>query len=551
MIDLKSALKKLNRRDTKIIPRLPSSSKILLLISILVVSTVFVKIIRAQSTQSEIQDGLTGQTPGTIAQQGWGRSYLVGQLVSVSDFAYNLSNIPGITYQGKNDSVAWNGGMLGDSSRLVAAVYTNPPSSGIQYMASLKDQFLGGQPAYAQGVGFTSLQALIPLWKLFRNIVYVVSSLVLVIIGLMIMLRIKISPQAVVTIQNALPQLIITLILVTFSYAIAGFLIDISYFIQGAVLAMLFSARGIGLSSNLINPDNFNLFLNAGQLGQKGFSFAVLSQAGLGDAFNLIYQAGLQLPVAFFKASVTNPILLLASGLFGTAAISTVGAVILALIIFVILLFSILKLFFALLKCYITIIFKIIIGPLEIAMGTFPSAKIGFSSWMTDLVANIAVFPITLLFLVIGNIIVEYATQGSLWVPNLIGKSFPGWLMGATATTTTGSPITSGGDFLVPAIIGIAILTLAPRLPELIIQAVFMLKPSAWETAIGQGPNIAGIVNTAGTLSKISSNISSTYSNLRQHSENAGAKRPNRQNQTAQNQEEIIQRADQEIGEGH
>jgi len=57
----------------------------------------------------------------------------------------------------------------------------------------------------------------------------------------MIMFRIKINPQTAITIQLALPKLIITLLLITFSYAIAGFMIDIFYLIWGIITNLLIS----------------------------------------------------------------------------------------------------------------------------------------------------------------------------------------------------------------------------------------------------------------------------------------------------------------------
>src|SRR5258708_14361646 len=56
----------------------------------------------------------------------------------------------------------------------------------------------------------------------------------------MIMFRVKISPQVVVSVQSALPKIAIALVLVTFSYAIAGFLIDIMYVFVG-LFSLVFS----------------------------------------------------------------------------------------------------------------------------------------------------------------------------------------------------------------------------------------------------------------------------------------------------------------------
>ena len=53
--------------------------------------------------------------------------------------------------------------------------------------------------------------------------------IILIAAGFMIMFRVKINPQTVVSLQTMIPKLVITLLLVTFSYAIAGLVIDMIY----------------------------------------------------------------------------------------------------------------------------------------------------------------------------------------------------------------------------------------------------------------------------------------------------------------------------------
>jgi len=60
----------------------------------------------------------------------------------------------------------------------------------------------------------------------------------------MIMFRVRISPQTVITVQSALPKIIFTLILITFSYAIAGFLIDLMYVVIG-IFSFIVTQGGI------------------------------------------------------------------------------------------------------------------------------------------------------------------------------------------------------------------------------------------------------------------------------------------------------------------
>jgi len=140
-------------------------------------------------------------------------------------------------------------GALGKSVELATVMYDNPPASGVTYVAYLMDNIGIVEPAYAQqtpaGFGFNAFTGILPLWRAFRNIAYIIFVLVFAAIGFSIMFRQRISPQAVMTIQAALPKVIIALIMVTFSYAIAGFMIDISYVLFLVILRGIETMGGI------------------------------------------------------------------------------------------------------------------------------------------------------------------------------------------------------------------------------------------------------------------------------------------------------------------
>ncbi len=121
-------------------------------------------------------------------------------------------------------------------------------------------QSLGFIPkqTYAQGIGFAGLAPLLPMWKVFRNISYAIPAVVMIIIGFMIMFRKKIDPKTVITVQNSLPKIVVTLLLITFSYAIVAILIDIMYLLILLVIG-LFGQSGI----IQVTPDVINAFLGA------------------------------------------------------------------------------------------------------------------------------------------------------------------------------------------------------------------------------------------------------------------------------------------------
>src|SRR3989344_9366698 len=110
------------------------------------------------------------------------------------------------------------GGAIGFMGNMISVLYT-PPLHTADYFQDLASNFGLSKHAYSQttGTGFKSLTPLIGIWSAFRNIVYLFLVIIFVIIGLAIMLRVKIDPRTVMTIQNQIPKIIIGILAVTFS----------------------------------------------------------------------------------------------------------------------------------------------------------------------------------------------------------------------------------------------------------------------------------------------------------------------------------------------
>lgn len=396
------------------------------------------------------------------------------------------------------------GGAIGTGTNMISSLYYQPVS-GIEYLAQVKDNFLG-KPAYAQNTGFQGLSPLLPAWKAIRNIVYVFVSLVFITIGIMIMLRVKISPQATVTIQNSIPKIITTLVLVTFSYAIAGFVIDLTKLILAFGLSLFFQIKGKGYGEDLL-PTKFTegggipIISWLGNLIKMGYDTVAgwfvgppnthekLSNMSFFSIYELTNRAipaasGIALGEMFGQIMVGTILggvgsavlgglgrdLLVAGGtVIGDVVGGIGGIIIIPLIIAIFMVIFMIKLYFGLVKCYITLIFKIIIGPLQIGLGAFPSAKSGFSQWITEIAANAVVFPITSLFVVALNYLTDVLSGGGLWIPSQISMN-----------------TISGNMAVVSAGVGLAGLAALSKLPKLVPEAVFKLKPDAFGTAMGE-----------------------------------------------------------------
>ena len=148
--------------------------------------------------------------------------------------------------------------IFGYMSKLLAMPYSRAPASGISWVYNgLADSGFITKSFAAQGIGFAAISPLQPIWKIFRDVSYVFLVLVLVAIGFMIMFRMKINPQTVISVENALPKIIISLLLITFSFPIAGFLIDLMYILIAISIYILSQ-----LNEGILTPGNMSTLQN-------------------------------------------------------------------------------------------------------------------------------------------------------------------------------------------------------------------------------------------------------------------------------------------------
>lgn len=124
-----------------------------------------------------------------------------------------------------------SGGTLGTMTSLVGVLFANRPVRTVDYLATVGTGLGIVKEAHAQvvGSGNAVLNPIISLWQVSRNVSYLIMIIIFIVIGLMVMFRQKINPQTVITAQAALPGLVIGLIMITFSYFLAGLVVDLSF----------------------------------------------------------------------------------------------------------------------------------------------------------------------------------------------------------------------------------------------------------------------------------------------------------------------------------
>jgi len=310
------------------------------------------------------------------------------------------------------------GGLLGSLSGLTAKLATVRPASSLDYLAyvstNLKNHHVISQAfAAGPGYGFTALSPILPLWRAFRNISYLLFALGFVLYGVMIMFRIKIDAKTAASIQLAIPKLIVTLLLITFSYAIVGFLIDISTVISAMIIGVL-KAGGILTDINNIVPmiaSGQSLLGAVGSALVNGFLAVIVSPFIF---FNLLIGGLLGMSVAFVAA------------IAGT--ITGLGLII-GIIILIAVVISYAKLIFKLFQAFFSIIISLIFSPI-ILLGNLMPGSTTISTWIMTIVGNLAVFPVAIFFLTLSYALL---CQPILTlIPDLVGNYTPvGWIAGA------------------------------------------------------------------------------------------------------------------------
>ncbi len=362
---------------------------------------------------------------------------------------------------GKIGFVENGGGAVGVMGNLISMTFT-PPVRTSDYIAYLFNSFGVAKPTYAAGQnGFNSLSPIMGAWIVFRNITYLLFVLVFVIIGIAIMLRVKIDPRTVMTVQNQIPKLIIGILLVTFSFAIAGLLIDIMWITVYLFINILVSADpkivDTATTAGSITKELNTTSLNFGNRVFDGGLLGVITggAAAIGSLIINIFTG---------SGSVTTNSAASGVDLFGSAFGGFLGAVVGGLlgiiggflaffIILIAVLWSMFKLWFALLEAYIMILVNIIFAPFWLVTGLIPGGQsLGFGAWLREMLGNLAAFPTTIAMFLIGKLLIDAFGSGytvGQFNPPLIGNP------AASGVNTFGALIALGIIFSTPHIVKI------------------------------------------------------------------------------------------------
>jgi len=228
--------------------------------------------------------------------------------------------------------------------------------------------------AFAAEGGNTLLDLFLDIWIQLRNIAYGALALFMVLIGIMVMFRQKVSSQAVVTVQYAIPRIAIAVVLITFSYPIGAFA--------------------------------FQLILPVSKLALS------LLQPALSGVSTVITEV----PTAALIPMIIGYIVALGQGVF---------VAVVRLVVELVILYFYIRLFIQVLISYVKIVLGVLTGPLVFAWSAIPGNEEETTNWFKRLGVNVVAVPAMFFILGINKYINATFLQGLLQDPNSVHNYFP------------------------------------------------------------------------------------------------------------------------------
>lgn len=340
-----------------------------------------------------------------------------------------------------------------------------------EYLAlDIKENVLGIKDANAQGAGVENLsEGIRQVWAKIRDLSIILMVIALVIIGFMVMLRRRLDPKTVVTATNSLPRFAIALVLIIFSFALAGLFIDF-----------------IHLTVALVQNFFGGVFADWSQrAGGELIWFPFFAAFSLGTAIN--WSAVIcSLPFGFQAVGVL--VLILVVEIFIRLVLVIVGV----------------YLFWVLLKNYAYMVLFTIFAPLMFLLGAIPGFESVTINWFKRMFVNSIAFPIILFLIYLA---LELISQ-----TNFAGQ--------ATEGVVSSPPPLQTNILNIPYFIGLGMVFFATKVPQFL-EKLFKLDSFDIKGGLGAGTLAAPIAVPMAGL-KAAGNFGKTLSGVRDLANNTG-----------------------------
>jgi hypothetical protein len=435
------------------------------------------------------------------------------------------------------------GNNQGGATRALAGfmntMYQQQPASAVVYAQDQYNKVITGQSLFAQAAdpadpnnsdayinqtGQYILQPLIGIWQWSRNIVYGLFVLILILLSFLIILRRPMGGQELITLENSLPSVIISLVLVTFSYAICGLFIDGVYLGCNVVYNFMIkddNAPGHGLETVMYpRVDDSGRYIQGDQVELPNVLQPDDPQMSVWTIFNttekricLMDTADELTPECAIskyimpKVVTSNGVLIVINRIMGVMQDifqSDIGNLFLELLIQLLIFQVGFKIFMLLLNDYLTLSLYPIIAPWVFLTAALPSrTNQTINNFIKTLGSAaldfIVVYALFLFLIIIGQtsvgsqnqISAAYSQIGQLrWTPPLLGYS-KDQIYGLTT-------VANGGNNIISTLLIFGIFTGVPTIVEMV-KKMFELPELS---AVGQiGKNLVGTAKqTAGIV---------------------------------------------------
>jgi len=331
----------------------------------------------------------------------------------------------------------WQNGLVGTASEIGALAYASPPPIHFAdyFKAKLANNLLSS-PASAQTTfGTFFLSPVRHIWEDMRNIAYGLFIAVMVVTGFMIMLRREISPRLVVTFTNALPRIIMGLILITFSFPLIGLIVDVGVVFASEVVGGVVATQLSGLSDILARNAEAG-----GQIGSAAEAVSAVLPVIIGHYINYVRNLISNPPQVFIS--------LLLMGVFALAAVVTFGLTVFRVII-----------------AYAWLLVYTIFSPLLILFGSLPGQEGQITNLGKKIVAKTLTFPAFVFFTGLGLFFGSKAIFGEINFEAEIGN----W--GNLSTVLGGSKLIFSAGIL-GSLLSLIMLAAAWKAPSMIEEAL-------------------------------------------------------------------------------
>ncbi|MBP5204228.1 hypothetical protein J6Z48_01130 [bacterium] len=393
-----------------------------------------------------------------VGVEGENVAQLVGKfLYGVAEYSF-VSLCPKCTKAGTTIASSTNipdymkFGLTGLVDEQIIAMYQNVPY--VDVVDNLASNWVpgygGSNTTYASGYDDLRSSGISSVWSQTRNIALMFFVVVVIIVGFMIMFRNKIGGQMMVTIGNSIPNIILSIVLVVFSFAIMGLIIDLG----GIILNFVKSAFGS--------------------------SVEVSSSTGLFSSFLSFHVGG----TGTDSLEIADIVTAILAGIFsksGTTIVASTLSLIVGLLVLIIVLVGAIKLWLTLVKAYLGLVVDTIVSPLYIAISAIPGNDAYRINIFKSALRNVLVFPLT--YAIVN---VPYSVQKG------VNLAFPSTLGGPSSTT---------GEFLM-AIVKVVAMYAACSAPTILSTLIPRSLPKPKDSATGLQQSRLGRIPVIGGLFK-------------------------------------------------